>query len=220
MADDPEQIVQKILHGDRSEELASKLLGHLNRGFRPDVVRDLIRSRNGYANSVGVFVLEEMRTKPASLRDVALELNDSPIPRRRSVFLSFAMSMSSADSEVIAKIRDRLDDLNLHVRCVAIEWIILAPTRDTLSLCRICIEGFDGSIQEAIDKLASADQNNRILRALRIGLLIKVRHPHKEVFSEILREDSFTIEYFAYKKNHRRPVTFDPTRDLSKNQPN
>ncbi|QND64160.1 hypothetical protein HB777_09720 [Mesorhizobium loti] len=210
MPDSAEEIFRKIMVGGPHRGLTNDLLFHLHKGFRVDVIRDLIKSDNPHASSAGVFLLEEMREAAASLRDVALELNNSPDAWRRRVFVRFAASIAEVDDDVLKKVYERLGDLDLSVRCAVIEWVVLASVKDTLSLCKLALFDFGGGLNDAITKLSTLDpERRRDIRALYIGLLMKNGVKSDIIFDKVKFEDSFTVCYFSTKFGKRK-LKFSP----------
>jgi len=211
----PENILAQIKAGDRTYDLVEhnliwRLLSALNNGFRLEAITELIESPDPAVSSTGVYILEELsvsrvRERVHVLRETALKLSRSPDGWRRKVFVEFCKNARFDDDEVLENILERLSDIDLNVRCWAMDWVLKARNVTVLRMASLVFGKQIASHKDLVEQLTSIDPFDRKLRGFKIAVMTKSGIPVEEVLNRVGFEDSFTYQMLTHNEtNHSK----------------
>lgn len=168
-------------------------------------MRQLLDSEYRPAVSSGLFLLDELASRAAPLRDVAIRLADGD-SYRRWVFMHFCINTHLVDDEIVAKLARRLDDPDLWVRVLAIQWIANADPSAVERLWRTLEPEEELSLDRLLVPWSGSRFRKRALRAFRIGIEIKLGRAVGDIEQEVPFEDSYTFDLLSKLSVKIRPM--------------
>lgn len=202
----PEDKLARLMAGrEKDGELANDFLDDLKRGFDLDSVRQLLEAEHRRAASCGLFLLDELASRAAPLRDVAIRLADGDTYKRR-VFMHFCINTHLIDDEIVAKLARRLDDPDLRIRVLAMQWIANADPSAVETLWRSLEPEEKLSLDALLVPWSSSRFRERALRAFRIGIEIKLGRAVRDIKEEVPFEDSYTFDLLSKLSVKIRPM--------------
>lgn len=90
----PGRILRNIMRGKVDGDELNDLLFAINRDLKSEWIRELLKSDCRFANSSGVFLLEEYVGDAISLYDVAIPLQSEIDPWKRRVFIGYVIKQN------------------------------------------------------------------------------------------------------------------------------
>jgi hypothetical protein len=198
---DAEKAFEKVRAGGAGYETICSVIGAINSGFRLDALTELIESRDPAISSRGVFIFEEFEPPPtrASGTPGCLAHNCAEVERQHRCMATKGLHrllqrIQLENNEVFQRVSTHLDDLDLSVRCWAIDWVRRTNCPNIFRLANMLFGVEMTFANDPFERLCSIDVMDRKLRPFRIAVMMKSGLKAREALNSVGFEDSFTHE--------------------------